>query len=71
MKIFSSIITFFKNLFIKEEQVKMIESENMKDLKTEKNRFRNELKVERRKKKSVETLVCYGDGLGIKKSGVF
>ena len=68
MKFIESIYLFFKNLFQKKEQIKMIE-EGKETLRTNnRENFFNSLKIEKKlpqKGKIVETLVCVGDGLGI------
>ena len=70
MNIFRKIINYIKNIFSKQEikqldaPSKIEQEENSKKLD-----FINSLKVkiEERKQKRIETLVCEGDGLGIKK----
>lgn len=71
MKILQKLIEKIKNLFNKKEEILMIDEPKV-ELNEKRERFKNSLKnyVEeiKQKRKEVETLVCYGDGLGIKKS---
>lgn len=67
MKFIDKIIYFFEKIFKKsKDETKMISAP--KEIKEEKDEFINSLKVnlEEKKKNKVETLICYGDGLGIK-----
>lgn len=67
MNILDSIISFFKNIFNKKENIKMLEAP-IEPIKNEaKREFVNSLKVnlKKDKKRKVETLICLGDGLGI------
>ena len=69
MNIFKLILEKVKNIFVKKQEIVMLE-EGKFDLKEEKNKFKESLKVKIEKiykKKKVETHICYGDGLGIKK----
>ncbi len=73
MKVIEKITMFFKNIFKKQAKVKMIEAPQIKieEEGNEKinNDFRQSLKVnaeEKREKQTVKTLICEGDGLGIK-----
>lgn len=66
MKFFKKIISFFKNLFTKDEEIKRLEQPV--DLEGIYENFRNSLKTEGttvEKRKEVESLVSIGDGLGI------
>lgn len=67
MKIIENIVVFFKKIFKKEEDIKMLETPI--NANEDKANFMNSLKVNivKARKKKVETLVCEGDGLGIKK----
>ncbi len=67
MSIFDSIISFFKNIFNKKENIKMLEAPTESSQNEAKREFANSLKVNLRqdKKQRVETLTCFGDGLGI------
>lgn len=68
MNIFKNIISFFKKIFNKENNIKMIEAPVQEIKKKDKASFMNSLKVnivQKRKKKKIETLTCFGDGLGI------
>lgn len=67
MSIFDSIISFFKNIFNKKENIKMLETPTESIQNEAKREFANSLKVNLRKdkKQRVETLTCFGDGLGI------
>lgn len=66
MNVIKNIISFFKKLFNKND-IKMIEAPLQIVNSEEKNDFINSLKVNisQRIKKKVETLTCFGDGLGI------
>ena len=63
MNIFKKILEKIKNIFIKEKEVIMIE-EGIK-----RNEFKEALKIQiiPKSRKKVESHICYGDGLGIKK----
>ena len=63
MKLIKKFLDFIKNIFKKEEQIKMIEAPQIT---SSRNNFVNSIKVKLAKKSKVETLICYGDGLGIK-----
>lgn len=66
MYIIRRIICFFKNKILKRSNIKMIDKAE-KNKKTEgKEEFINSIKLNKTKKNEVETLICYGDGLGIK-----
>lgn len=65
MGVIQNIVLFFKRIFKKEDNIKMIEAPAKEN--EGKIDFVNSLKVNIiKKKKKPETLVCYGDGLGIK-----
>ena len=67
MKIIDKIISFFEKIFSRsKKETKMISAP--KEIKEEKEEFINSLKVniKEKRKNKVETLLCYGDGLGIK-----
>lgn len=68
MNFIKNIIEFFRNIFHKESDIKMIEApiESLKE--DAKTNFLNSLKVnieQKKKKKKIETLTCFGDGLGM------
>lgn len=63
MKLIKKFLYFIKNIFKKEEQIKMIEAPQIT---ISRNNFVNSIKVKIAKKSKVQTLMCYGDGLGIK-----
>ena len=68
MNFIKNILAFFKNIFDKENDIKMIEApmENLKE--DNKTSFLSSLKVnieQKKKKKKIETLTCFGDGLGM------
>ena len=69
MNIFKKLLEKLKNIFIKKEEVVMLEK-GRDDSNEEKNKFKETLKVKiekiTRNKKEVETPICHGDGLGIK-----
>ena len=68
MKYIKKIILFFKNLFQK-DVIKALDVPIQKTNYNPKDNFINSLKVTKinKKTKEVETLICEGDGLGIKK----
>lgn len=68
MKYIKKIILFFKNLFQK-DVIKALDVPIQKTNYNPKDSFINSLKVTKinKKTKEVETLICEGDGLGIKK----
>jgi len=68
MKFIRNIIAFFKDVFHKKNDIKMIEApiENLKQ--DNKTSFMNSLNLnlqQKKKKKKIETLTCFGDGLGM------
>lgn len=68
MNIIKNIILFFKKIFNGKNNIKMIEAPLDSLSKEDKNHFINSLKVnivQKHKKNKVETLTCFGDGLGI------
>ena len=67
MNILDSIISFFKNIFSKKDNIKMIEAATKPIQNEARREFANSLKVnlKKDKKRKVETLTCFGDGLGI------
>ena len=78
MKLIEKITLFFKTIFKKQDKVKMLEApqnqgnmqKEMIDSQKQNVDFVESLKVNienKPKKKKIETLVCEGDGLGIKK----
>lgn len=70
MNIFKKILEKLKNIFIKREEPLMIEEGNEHINNNERNNFKESLKVKIEKiykNKRVESHICYGDGLGIKK----
>ena len=70
MNIFKRFLEILKNIFTKKEEIVMLE-EGRDTFYNEKNKFKETLKVKieniTKKGKVVETPICYGDGLGIKK----
>jgi len=67
MNIIKNVIMFLKRLFNKEEP-KMLAVPTKKLNEDEKTKFMDSLKVniiKKYKKNKVETLTCFGDGLGI------
>lgn len=67
MNLIKKIYSLFKK-FLKKEDIKMLNQPIVKDLNRDKNKFIDSLKVNIVKnKKKVETLTCFGDGLGIQK----
>lgn len=71
MDIIKKFIKFLKKLFNKEDSVKMIDSpvvDTINIQKENKGKFIDSLKMKDigdHNKKNIETLVCFGDGLGI------
>ena len=67
MSFIKRICSFFKKVFNKKDDIKMIEQPIKKDLSEEKNKFIDSIKINivKNKKRKVETLTCFGDGLGI------
>ena len=68
MKLINNIILFFKKLFNKTDNVKMIEEPKEEVKENNKSNFVDSLKINMEKKhnkKKIETLKCVGDGLGI------
>ncbi len=65
--IIQEIVEFFKRIFSKEEQRKMLMEPNMQEQQSEKVDFIKSIKLEpiNKKKRTVETPICFGDGLGI------
>lgn len=61
------IISLIKKIFNKQEEIKILESPKQQ---IEKNNFIESLKINvnaKSKDKKVQTLICFGDGLGIQK----
>ena len=68
MKVLDRIFDFFRNLFYKKEEVKMLEAPKINNNKMD---FINAIKVVANKNinnEYDEVLVCVGDGLGFKKN---
>lgn len=65
MKFIEKIILLLKKIISKEQKIKMIEAKEEPIIKKE--NFKEKLQVEtiEKKKQTVETLTCFGDGLGI------
>ncbi len=71
MNIFKRLINYIKSVFIKKEEVKKIDAPKQVENNQVRTEFMKSLKVvikEKRNKKKIETLVCVGDGLGIKQN---
>lgn len=69
MNILKKIIYFFKNILIKKHEIKELPEPKI-DIQKDRNTFIESIKVtniEKKKNKKIETLICDGDGLGIKK----
>lgn len=70
MNIFKKILEMLKSIFTKKEEIVMIDEGN-NYLNEEKDNFKELLKVKvqniAKTKNKVESHICYGDGLGIKK----
>lgn len=67
MNFLKNIISFFKNLFIKNEPVKMLEATKIDENSIRKNIFVDSLKISTPKHENpnIEVPTCVGDGLGI------
>lgn len=67
MKYFKDIISFFKKIFNKTEKIEMIDESKTNVSHEDRKDFINSLKVNilQNKKQKVETMTCFGDGLGI------
>lgn len=68
MNFIKKVISFFKNIFSKQEEVKKLVEPKTDIKQDKKENFVQTLKItikEKKAKKKVETLVCNGDGLGI------
>lgn len=69
MNIIEKLIRYIKNLFNKQNEIKLLEEPKEKINANQKSDFINSLKFvdtsKILKKKKIETLVCPGDGLGI------
>jgi len=64
MKFMEKVILFFENIFSSKKVKRLGMPEEETTLKKEKNDFVEKLKIEKKKVK-IETLTCFGDGLGI------
>ena len=70
MKILEKFILFIKNMFNKKEEPKQIEAPRVNLYKNQREDFLDSLRldtIKKKKKKKFETLICKGDGLGIRK----
>lgn len=67
MNFIKKLFEIIKNVFNKKSDKKMIQAPIETQTSKEKLEFANSLKVDipKPKKKEVETMICYGDGLGI------
>lgn len=67
MNFIKKLFEIIKNVFNKKSDKKMIQAPIETQTSKEKLEFANSLKVDipKPKKKEVETIICYGDGLGI------
>lgn len=63
------IVIFFKNIFQKKVSVKMIEAPVNPIINDNRKNFIQSLRINmaEKSKKKIETLTCFGDGLGIQK----
>ncbi len=71
MNIIKNFIIFIKNIFNKDEEIKMLEMPKQTMNEVKKDEFIKILKIsdnEGEQNTSVETLICIGDGLGIQKN---
>lgn len=69
MNIIKNIILFFKNIFYKQEDVKLLEAPKQVISVDNKGNFIQSLRtsITEKKEKKIETLICSGNGLGIQK----
>lgn len=70
MNIIRKMILFIKSIFIKQNEIKKLPEAKIIVNKEEREHFLEALKITtipKITKKSVETLICTGDGLGIQK----
>lgn len=69
MNMIDKIILYCKNLLKKTKKIQMLEATIEIDNESKNNKFKKTLKVNtsKTKKTKIETLTCYGDGLGIQK----
>ena len=70
MNIINRIMKFIKNIFKKQEEVKQIEAPKMDFFKKQEEEFLKSIRVdiaEKKENRKIETRICPGDGLGIKK----
>lgn len=65
MNIIRKVILYIKNIFNKQEEVKKLEAPKEVLKEDKKSNFIATLKTA--KKDKIETLICVGDGLGIRK----
>lgn len=67
MSLIKDLFKIIRNIFNKKSDKKMIQAPIATHENKEKLEFVNSLKVDipKPKKKEVETMICYGDGLGI------
>jgi len=65
--IIQEIVAFFKRIFNKKEKQKMLIAPKIQEEQIEKVNFIKSIKIEsiNKKKRTVETPICLGDGLGI------
>lgn len=69
MNIIKNIILFFKSIFNKQEDVKLLEAPKKVVGIDSKDNFIQSLRttITEKKEKKIETLICNGNGLGIQK----
>lgn len=70
MNIIKKIILMIKNVFIKQDKIKKIEEPIFVEKENQKVDFVKNLKIDNineSNENKIETLICYGDGLGIQK----
>jgi len=70
MNILKKVLEIFKNIFTKKEKIVML-NEGENNLTEKRKTFKEGLKIKipsiTENRRKVETHICYGDGLGIKK----
>ena len=67
MNFFRNLFLTFKNIFRKHTEIKQLEAPKQFSTSINRDSFIKDLKVNVKKKKKIETLVCEGDGLGIQR----
>lgn len=69
MNFIKSIFLYFKSKIKRKKELKLIVEPDKLNINSDKDSFKNLLKYKEekiKKNKKIETLICHGDGLGIK-----